>query len=69
MYKYRVEMFDKEKEFPSNYILYDTISVDGYCAEIEARRKYPKCVIAEVSRMSDYIKNYPNSENSEFGNK
>ena len=73
MYKYRVEVFDKDKEFPFNLMMYETITADGYCAELEARKAYPNCKIGQVTRMSDYIESYPNTQtkciqiNKKFG--
>ena len=55
MHKYRVEIFDKDEEFPSKLIIYETITADGYCAELEARKKYPNAIIGEVTRISNYI--------------
>lgn len=60
MYKYRVEVFDKDKEFPFNLMMYETITADEHCAELEARKKYPKAKIGQVTRISDYIEKYPN---------
>lgn len=60
MYKYCVEVYDEDKEFPFNLMMYKTITADGYCAELEARKKYPNCKIGKVTRESDYIENYPN---------
>ena len=60
MYKYRVEVFDKDKEFPFNLIMYETITADGYCAELEARKAHPNCKIEQATRMSDYIESYLN---------
>jgi hypothetical protein len=54
MYKYRVEVFDKDKEFPFNLIIYETITADGYCAELKAK-KYPNAIIGEVTQISNYI--------------
>jgi len=59
MYKYLVEVFDENKNpfhsFPFNKIMYETVTVDGYCAELEARKIYPNCKIGQVTRISDYI--------------
>jgi hypothetical protein len=61
MYKYQVEVFEKNKNpfhfFPFKKIIYETITADGYCAEIEARQKYPNAKIGEVTRVGDYIDN------------
>ena len=43
MYKYKVEVFDKGEGFPFNLKLYETITADGYCAELEARKSTSKC--------------------------
>ena len=41
--------------------LYETITADEYCAELEARKAHPNCKIGQVTRMGDYMKkNYPN---------
>ena len=69
MYKYRVEVFDKDKEFPFNLMLYETITADGYCAELEARKSHPNCKIGQVTRMSDYIESYPNAQNKVYSDK
>ena len=55
MYKYKVEVFDKGEGFPFNLKLYETITVDGYCAELEARKAHPDAIIGQVTRISDYI--------------
>lgn len=65
MYKYRVEVFENKNlfgSFPFNKFIYETVTADGYCAELEARKKYPKAKIGQVTRISDYIENNPNSE-------
>lgn len=62
MYKYRVEVYDEDKEFPFNLMMYETITADGYCAELEARKAHPNCKIGQVTRMSDYIESYPNAQ-------
>lgn len=54
MYKYKVEVFDEN----NNIIEYEDITPDGYCAELNARKKYPNYKIGEVTRISDYIKNW-----------
>ena len=63
MYKYQVEMFDKDEKFPFNVKMYQTITADGYCAELEARKAHPNWKIGHVTRISDYIKSYPNTQN------
>lgn len=60
MYKYQVKVFDKTKNFPYDVIVYETITADGYCAELEARKMYPNAKIGEVTRTSNYIKDNPN---------
>lgn len=60
MYKYRIEVFDKDKEFPFNLMMYETITADRYHAELEARKSHLNCKIGQITRMSDYIENYPN---------
>jgi len=52
MYKYRVEVFDGHK-----LMLYENICADGYCAELEARKKYPNYTIGQVQRMEDNLEN------------
>ena len=54
MYKYKVEIFDKN----NNLIIYENFTPDGYCAELEARKKYPNYKIGKVIRMSEYIENH-----------
>lgn len=56
MYKYQVKVFDKTKNFPYDVIVYETITADGYCAELEVRKIYPYAKIGEVARVSNYIK-------------
>lgn len=56
MYKYQVKVFDKTKNFPYDVIVYETITADGYCAELEVRKIYPYAKIGEVTRVSNYIK-------------
>lgn len=54
MYKYQVEMFDEDEEFPFNVKMYQTITADGYCAELEARKAHPNYKIRQVTRIGDY---------------
>ena len=49
MYKYRVKLFDEN----NNLIIYEDVTADGYCAELEARKKYPNYRIGEVTRIND----------------
>ena len=35
-------------------------SADGYCAELEVRKKYPNYKIGEVIRLEDFSKAYEN---------
>lgn len=70
MYKYCVEVFENEGKKnkkvtygPYTYVditLFETIASDEHCAELEARKKYPKAKIGQVTRISDYIEKYPN---------
>ena len=53
MYKYRVEVFDKDKEFPFNLMIYETITADGYCAEIEVRKRVPNYKLGQVIRLEE----------------
>ena len=36
--------------------LYEIITADEYCAELEARKAHPNCKIGQVTRMGDYMK-------------
>ena len=53
MYKYVVEIYEKSGKL----MLYKTVTADGYCAEIEARKKYPNCTLGLVAKESDYKEN------------
>ena len=57
MYKYKVEMVDESGK-PSEYVC---VTADGYCAELEARKKFPNNKIGEVKRIGDCIRNNPNA--------
>ena len=50
MYKYRVEVFDGNK-----LMLYENICADGYCAELNARKKYPNYKIGSVIKIENKI--------------
>ena len=43
---YKVEVFDAD----GNLIEFVADTPDGYCAELEARKKYPDCKIGNVTR-------------------
>ena len=49
MCKYKVELFDEN----GNFIEYEDITPDGYCAELEARKKYPNYEIGKVTRIEE----------------
>lgn len=46
---YLVEVFDDESE--ESVICFKTDTPDGYCAELEARKKYPKAKIGKVKKL------------------
>lgn len=49
MYRYKVEVFDEN----NNLIEYEDVTPDGYCAELNARKKYPNYKIGNVIRLEN----------------
>ena len=49
MYRYCVELFDEN----DNLVEYEDCTADGYCAEINARKKYPNYRIGNVIRLEN----------------
>lgn len=66
MTDYIVEVFDDESE--ESVIMYKTSCADGYCAEVEARRKYPKAKIGKVKRIENIYDSFTEEDYKNLGN-
>ena len=62
--EYMVECFNEtNKKFH-----FKVESADGYCAELEVRKKYPNYKIGEVVRLENLYEPYENFTNSDMKN-
>ena len=71
MYRYRVELFNENDKL----VKYEDYTADGYCAEINARKKYPNYRIENVVRLENETelddenkKNFKRGENGQSKN-